>query len=183
MAGSGGDRRAPVPNEGFKFRAWEDLDTDSENTTQFTAASTPEFEQFFNFEERMFVPAVTVGKIGDTLEPVVFFAATREDFDTNTCVITFTSTLYALGVDGGLPLFDLDTSTAGDNEQVSLGETKVQGIFARDGNLYLSEAAGLGTTASVKTFGDNTFDDDPAPAGVGQFTLQLLVEGFRLSPF
>jgi hypothetical protein len=178
MAGSGGDRRAPVPNEGFKFRAWEDLDTDSENTTQFTAASTPEFEQFFNFEERMFVPAVTAGKIGDTLEPVVFFAASREDFDTDTCEITFTSTLYALGIVGGLPLFDLDSSTAGDNEQVSLGETKVQGMQVRDGNVYLEPTEG-----GVSVWGDNSFDDDPAPAGVGQFTLQLLVEGFRLSPF
>jgi hypothetical protein len=48
----------------------------------------------------------------------------------------------------------------------------------REGNVYLEPTEG-----GVSVWGDNTFDDDPAPAGVGQFTLQLLVEGFRISPF
>jgi Neisseria PilC beta-propeller domain len=178
MAGSGGDRRAPIPPGGFKFRAWIDTDTDTENTT----VTAFEFERVFNPEERMFVAPVTVGEIGDSLGAVVFFAASREDFDTAVCSITFTSTLYVQNVLGGLPNFDLDTTQAGADE-ASLGQTKVQGLSVRDGNLYVSEGGGFGVEGKVAVYGDGTFDDDPAPPGVGQFTLQLLVEGFRISPF
>jgi hypothetical protein len=59
----------------------------------------------------------------------------------------------------------------------------VQGLFVRDGQLYVSESGGLGTGGSVSVFGDGSFDDDPPPPGIGQFTLQLLIEGFRISPF
>lgn len=183
MGGSGGDRRAPVPSEGFKFRTWVDTDTDSANSTQYSPSTpAPVFEQIFNPEERMFVQAVTTGSIGDPLPPVVFFAASRENFDSQTCQVTFTSTLYAASIETGLPLFDLDTTQAG-TEQTSLGDTKAQGLFMRDGNLYVTESGGLDRTGNVGVWGDNTFDDDPAPAGVGQFTLQLLIEGFRISPF
>jgi hypothetical protein len=182
MAGSGGDRRAPVPPGGFKFRTWIDTDADGANTTQYAAATPPEFEQVFNPQERMFVQPVTTGQIGDPLPPVVFFVASREDFDTSTCVVTFSSTLYALGILSGLPEFDLDSTQAG-TEQTALGDTKAQGLFVRDGNLYISESGGLGGTGSVGVWGDGTFDDDPAPPGIGQFTLQLLIEGFRISPF
>ncbi len=182
MAGSGGDRRAPVPSGGFKFRNWIDNDADGSNTTQYDAGDTPNFEQVFNTEERMFVQAVTVGSIGDTLAPAAFFAASRENFNTTNCTTVFTSTLYAHNVDSGLIDFDLDTTQTG-VDQTSLGTTKAQGLFARDGNLYVSESGNLGAAASVGVWGDNTFDDDPAPSGIGTFTLQLLVEGFRISPF
>ena len=181
MAGSGGDRRAPVPAGGFKFRTWIDIDADGANTTQYAAASPPQFEQIFNPEERMFVQSVTVGEIGDTLPPVVFFAASREDFNTNTCVVTFSSTLYSVGVLTGLPEFDLDTTQTG-TEQTPLGEGKVSTLAAADGNLYLNTAA-MGMGGKMAMWGDGTFDDDPAPPGIGQFTLQLLIEGFRISPF
>ncbi len=181
-AGSGGDRRAPVPSGGFKFRAWIDRDADGANTTQYAAGSAPAFEQVFNPEERMFVQPVTTGKIGDPRPPVVFFAASREQFEPTTCTATFTSTLYALGIVSGLAEFDLDTTQAG-FEQTALGPTKAQGLFVRDGNLYVTESGGLSSKGSVGVWGDNTFDDDPAPSGIGQFTLQLLVEGFRISPF
>jgi hypothetical protein len=182
MAGSGGDRRAPVPAGGFKFRTWIDTDADGANTTQYAAATPPEFEKVFNPQERMFVQAVTTGQIGDPRPPAVFFAGSREDFDTTTCVITFTSTQYKHGILGGLSDFDLDSTQAGTDE-TSLGEGKVVGLFVRDGNLYISESGGLGAAGSVSIWGDGTFDDDPAPPGVGQFTLQLLIEGFRISPF
>ncbi len=178
MAGSGGDRRAPVPAGGFKLRAWIDGDSDGANSP----ATQLVFERVFNPEERMFVQPVTTGQIGDPLPPVVFFAASREDFDTTLCSITFTSTLYVQNVLGGLPNFDLDSTQVGTDE-TSLGETKAQGLFVRDGNLYVSESGGLGTQGKVAMYGDGTFDDDPAPPGIGQFTLQLLVEGFRISPF
>jgi hypothetical protein len=181
MGGSGGDRRAPIPQGGFKFRIWLDKDVETANTTQY-ASDSFESERIFNPEERMFVPAVTAGEIGDPLPAVVFFAASREDFDRTVCTITFNSSLYALGIESGNPEFDLDSSQPGE-DVVSLGEGKVQGLFVRDGNLYVSESGGLGSTGSVDVFGDGTFDDDPRPPGIGQFTLQLLIEGFRISPF
>jgi hypothetical protein len=184
VAGSGGDRRAPVPPEGFKVRTWIDNDADGSNTTQYAANDPPQVETIFEPEERMFVPAVTTGQIGDpaNLAPAVIFAASREAFDVTTCSATFTSHLYSQSIETGLPLFDLDTTQPG-TTQTSLGDTKVQGLFVRDGNLYVSESGNLGGTGSVSVWGDNTFDDDPAPSGIGQFTLQLLIEGFRISPF
>jgi hypothetical protein len=180
MAGSGGDRRAPVPSGGFKFRNWIDTDVDGSNTTQYTASDTPSFEQVFNPEERMFVQAATLGSIGDTLPPVVFFAASREDFDTTVCTVTFSSTLYSLGIESGLPEFDLDTTQSGE-EQTALGDIKVQGLTTRGRALNLGGAGGTG--GKFATWGPGTFEDEPAPSGIGQFTLQLLIEGFRISPF
>ncbi len=182
MAGSGGDRRAPVPPEGFQFRTWIDNDPDGANTTQYAAGDLPNYQRVFNTDERMFVQAVTAGTIGDPRPPVVFFAASRENLDVINCAVTFSSTLYSVGIESGQPLFDLDSTQAGQDE-ASVGESKVQGLFVRDGNLYVSESGGLGASGNVSVWGDDTFDDDPAPPGVGQFTLQLLVEGFRVSPF
>lgn len=181
MAGSGGDRRAPVPAEGFQFRTWVDNDPDGANTSQYGPTDSPLFERVFNIEERMFVQPVISGKIGDTLPPVVFFAASREILDITNCAVTFTSTLYSLGVESGQPLFDLDSSQP--EEDQTHVDSKIEGLFVRDGNLYLSEAGGQETSGKVSVWGDDTFDDDPAPPGVGQFTLQLLIEGFRVSPF
>jgi PilY1 beta-propeller domain len=181
MAGSGGDRRAPVPVDGFKFRTWIDQDPDGANTHQYGPTDLPSFERVFNTDERMFVQAVTLGTIGDPLPPVVFFAASRENFDTTDCAVTFSSTLYSVGVVSGQPEFDLD-STQPEEDQTKV-DNKIQGIFGRDGNLYVTESGGLGASGKVSVWGDNTFDDDPAPPGVGQFTLQLLIEGFRVSPF
>jgi hypothetical protein len=176
MAGSGGDRRAPVPPGEFKFRTWVDLDADGANTTQYLANDAPEFEQPFNPEERMFVPAVTAGRIGDPLPPVVFFASSKETLEVATCEIGFLSTLYALGIESGLPLFDLDTSQPGEG-QSALGEGKVQGLTSRGRTLNIA------MDRKTANWGADNFDDDPAPPGMGQFTLQLLVEGFRISPF
>ena len=184
IAGSGGDRRVPVPAGGFKLRTWIDTDADGSNTTQYAAGDAPHTEVVFNPEERMFVQARTSGQIGDptNLGPVVFFAASREVVEPTTCAVTFNSTLYSFDIETGLPSFDLDTTQPG-TSQTSLGDTKVQGLFVRDGNLYVSESGNLGTAGRVSVWGDNTFDDDPAPPGIGQFTLQLLIEGFRISPF
>ncbi|HXV61661.1 MAG TPA: hypothetical protein VEK15_13265, partial [Vicinamibacteria bacterium] len=182
MAGSGGDRRAPEPAEGFKFRTWIDTDADGQNRTQFLPGDTPSFEQIFNPGERMLVPAVTAGTIGDPAPPVVFFAATSETLDTTLCEFNFSSTLYAVGIESGLPEFDLDVTQPGTG-QASLGDVMVQGLFVRDGNLYVTQSGGIGTSGGVSVWGDGSFDDQPAPASFGQYTLMLLVEGFRISPF
>jgi outer membrane protein assembly factor BamB len=183
VAGSGGDRRAPFPPEGFRLRTWIDNDPDSANTTQYAASDPPLFDLEFGSQERMFVTPVTVGEIGDpaNLEPVLFAATSVETLDETTCVVSFDSFLYSVGIETGLPLFDLDTTQPGE-DRASV-EGKIQGLAARDGNLYLSQSGGLGVAGGVSIWGDSTFDDDPAPAGIGQFTLQLLIEGFRISPF
>ncbi len=68
----------------------------------------------------MFVQPVTAGDIGDPdSPPVVFFAGSREDFDTTVCSITFNSTLYALGIESGLPEFDLDSTQPGEDRRRS----------------------------------------------------------------
>jgi len=45
------------------------------------------------------------------------------------------------------------------------------------------EVAGLGVNAEVSVWGDGNFDDDSVPYGSSPFSIQLAVEGFRLSPF
>ena len=184
MAGSGGDRRAPVPPGGFKFRAWLDQDAAGANTTQYEPDDIPVFERVFNTDERMFTQAVTAGRIGDPFPApaVVFFGASREDFDTSTCEVTFYSTLYAVGVESGLPAFDLDTSQAG-TDYADLGEGRYQGGTIRDGRFTFNMSGGLGVSGRTETWGDGQFDQDPSPSGFGQFTLRLLVDGFRISPF
>jgi hypothetical protein len=181
MAGSGGDRRAPVPPGGFKFRTWVDRDAEGSNTTQYAANDPPLSEVVFFPEERMFVPAVTIGRVNQTEGALVFFAASRENFDLVNCAVRFTSTLYTRTITGGQPGFDLESSRVG-QDYASLGETKAQGLFARDGNLYVSESGGLAASGRVGIWGAG-FEADAAPAGFGQYTLQLLVEGFRIAPF
>jgi hypothetical protein len=178
MTGSGGDRRAPVPAGGFKFQSWIDEDADGESTT---VGGRLHFEQVFNPEERMFVQAITLGKIGDPVSPAVFFAASRESFDTTTCVSDFTSTLYGRLVESGMIDFDLDRDQPG-VEQAPLGPGKAQAPHGSLGAVWIATSGREGY--KIERWGEeDDFGDDPAPAGMGQFTLQLLVEGFRISPF
>ena len=184
MAGSGGDRRAPIPPGGFKFRAWIDLDAEGQYTTQFLPGDIPLSERIFDMDERMFNQPVTVGLIGDAVPALVFFTASREDFDTGTCIITFNSTLYVALATGGQPAFDLDSSSAG-SDSVDLGDSKVQGGTSRDGAFYISLSGGLGVDGHVEIWGDaaDPFGADAEAGGGGQYTIQLLTEGFRISPF
>ena len=181
MAGSGGDRRADVPPEGFQFRTWIDIDADGANTFQYPEGAPVPFEQTFLIGERQFGQAVTVGQIGDIFPPAVFFVASEENFDLDACVVSFRSTLYAVGIQSGLPEFDLDTSTAGEIS-TDLGEGKGF-LFARDGNVYVTESGGLGVSAELSVWGDGEFGVPPPPGGYGGFTVAVRVDGFRISPF
>ena len=181
MAGSGGDRRGPVPSQGFMFRIWIDSDPDGSNTFQYAAGDLPQFEQIFRIGERMWEQAVTIGSIGDVREAVVFILASEETFDATVCVVSFTSTLYAAGIASGLSDFDLDSSQPG-TEMTDLGEGKAY-QFARDGNLYITRSGGLGVDADVSVWGDGQFDDELPAGGLGGFSVQLRVDGFRISPF
>jgi hypothetical protein len=182
MAGSGGDRRAPVPAEGFRFNGWVDQDLDGANTFQYPAgAEAPVEVSFVVVGERMFEQAVTIGQIGDVLPPAVFFVASEENFDFDLCTVSFRSTLYAVGVESGLAEFDLDTATAG-VESTDLGEGKAF-LFSRDRNVYVTRSGGLGVSADVSVWGDGSFDDEPAGGGYDGFAVAVQVEGFRISPF
>jgi hypothetical protein len=171
-----------VPPDGFKFRSWLDEDANGANTTQYEADDDAFYERYFNQDERMFVQAITAGRIGDPVPPIVFFGASREEFNTSTCEVTFSSTLYAVSVESGLPAFDLDTSQPG-MDYADLGEGRYQGGTVRDGRFTFNMSGSLGVSGRTETWGDGQFDQDPSPSGFGQFTLRLLVEGFRISPF
>ena len=68
VAGSGGDRRADVPAEGFGFRTWLDADADGANTLQYPDGAAVPYEQPFFDEERQFEQAVTLGDLSDVGE-------------------------------------------------------------------------------------------------------------------
>ena len=176
LAGTGGDLRVDALTTVFKFLAFIDTDPDGANTPQYPAGTAAEVDFELNAEERVFVAPVTIGRLGDPNQdpPVVFFAATRLELDVNVCKTRFFSTLFALGVESGQAAVDLDGG--GYDESVDLGETKVTGLFARDGNLYVS--GGIDTTARS----DGDFSAELATSG-GIFSIQMLIEGFRLSPF
>ncbi|HXV63005.1 MAG TPA: hypothetical protein VEK15_20060, partial [Vicinamibacteria bacterium] len=180
MAGTGGDTRVDATTTDFKLVGYIDNDAEGANTAQYPLGSTPFWDQPLNPEERVYVTPVTIGQVGDTVPALVFFAGSKAEFDPNECNTGFTSTLYALGIESGLAEVDLD-GTGGDDESVGLGEGKVTGIMARDGNLYVSESGGLGSSSDMKVFGDGKFDDE-LPAH-GSFSVQVLVDSFRVSPF
>ena len=181
MAGSGGDSRAPVPPEGFGFRIWVDNDVEGTATTQYAPGSPANFKGAFQNGERMTGQAVTLGSIGDPAPAAVFFTASEGSLDAATCTTAFLSTLYAVGVESGLPEFDLDPSAPG-MTSTSLGQGKTT-LFGRDGTVYITRSGGLDLNADVSAWGDGNFNDDSVPYGSSPFSIMLAVEGFRISPF
>jgi hypothetical protein len=79
----------------------------------------------------------------------------------------------------GLGSFDLDPSTAGVQDSTDLGEGKVTGLFHRDEHLYVSKSGGVSTDSETDVLGSDEF---PTPA-VAAGSIQVLVDGFRMSPF
>ena len=181
MTGSGGDRRADVPTDGFKFRIWIDTDADGANTLQYADGDVVPFEQPFFPNERQFEQPVTVGQLGDVDPPVVFFVASEENFDLALCTVSFRSTLYAIGIESGMAEFDLDRTQPGEIS-TDLGEGKAF-LFARDGNVYVTKSGGLGVSAEVSVWGDGGFDVPPPPGGYDGYTVAVRIDGFRISPF
>ena len=110
---------------------------------------------------------------------VVFFATNRREFDATSCSTTYFGTLFAAGVTTGLGSFDLDPNTGGVQDQVDLGQGKVTGLFHRDEHLYVSKSGDIGTASGTDVRGSDEFPAPPVAAG----TVQILVDGFRYSPF
>ena len=181
MTGSGGDRRADVPPEGFKFHTWIDKDADGANTLQYAEGAEVPFEQLFLVGERQSEQSVTAGQIGDDDRAVVFFVAFEESFDVAACTVSFRSTLYAVGIESGMTEFDLDETQEGEIS-TDLGEGKAF-LFARDGNVYVTKSGGLGVSAEVSVWGDGEFDQPAPPGGYDGFSVAVRIDGFRISPF
>jgi hypothetical protein len=180
MAGTGGDLRAPSTNNLFKFATFVDADAEGANTTQYPLGSTPFWSKALNPEERTYVAPVTIGTVENSAMPLVFFAASQPGFDTATCTGFFNSSLYALGLLSGQAEVDLDGG--GPDESVAVTNSKITGLYARDGHLYVARSGGLGTSGGLTVYGDGDFSDDVTSGGSGN-TIQVLVDGFRISPF
>ena len=102
-------------------------------------------------------------------------------FSAQTCTGFFDSSLYALGLVSGQAEVDLDGG--GPDESIAIAGSKITGLYARSGHLYVSESGGLGANAGgVSVYGDGDFSDDVSSGGSG-ITIQVLVDGFRISPF
>jgi hypothetical protein len=134
-----------------------------------------------NAGERVYIAPVTVGTLENAGLPMVFFAASAPGFSAQTCTGFFDSSLYALGLVSGQAEVDLDGG--GPDESIAIAGSKITGLYARSGHLYVSESGGLGANAGgVSVYGDGDFSDDVSSGGSG-ITIQVLVDGFRISPF
>lgn len=181
MAGTGGDQRIDGTAVDFKFVGLIDRDAEGDNTLQYASGTSAEWEQAVDPEERVYVAPVVIGSFENGSDPVVFFASSRPTFDGNTCETKFFSTLWGLTITDGLAFADLDGT--GVSENVDLGEGKVTGLYARGKNLYVSESGGLGSSGSLSVYGDGQFEDGLPGGGGGSFSIQVMVDGFRMSPF
>jgi len=76
---------------------------------------------------------------------------------------------------------DLDGNTSED-ARVDVGDGKVAGLYARDGNVLVSESGGLGISGGLTFYGDGDLSNDVDPQGTG-YAIRVLVDGFRISPF
>ena len=158
-----------------------DKDAEGANTLQYPLGSAPFWKQALLTDQRVYVAPVTIGKLGDPTPAMVFFAASKPAFNTTVCQGEFFSSLYALGIVSGQPQVDLD-GNGGKDTSVDLGKDKVTGLFARQGNLYVSESGGLGASGKLSVYGDGSYADDVTSGGTWT-TIQVLVDSFRISPF
>ena len=65
--------------------------------------------------------------------------------------------------------------------------TRMRSMITRTGNegsaFYVSESGGLRSSGSLTVYGDGEFDDGPTGGGGGAFSIQVIIDGFRMSPF
>ncbi len=181
MVGTGGDSRVSSTANDFKFATLIDKDQDGVNTTQYPLGTAAFWEKALQAEQRVYIAPVTIGQVGDATPALVFFAASQPAFDTTVCTGKFYSSLYGLGILSGQAEVDLD-GNGGNDESLDTGDGKITGLYARAGNLYVSESGGIGTSGNLSVYGDGDFSDDIKSGGSG-ITIQVLVDSFRISPF
>ncbi len=184
MAGTGGDLRVPDANNLFKFVTYIDADLDGANTTQYALGAAPFWSKALKPGERTYVAPVTLGTVQNTAVPLVVFAASQPAFNSATCTGFFNSTLYALGILSGNPEIDLD-GNAGADASLGITGSKITGLYKDEtGHLYVSKSGGLGSgSGGVAVYGDGDFSDDAGGGAGSGITIQVLVDGFRMSPF
>jgi hypothetical protein len=169
--GTGGDARVDASVNTFRFSTLLDPNDSTQGQVVWT------FD--LPYEERVIVPPVGIGEAD---KATVFFASTRSELNPSTCTMQFSGTLFGLGLFTGLGVFDLDPATAGD--QTSVATTgKTTGIYARDGSIYVSQSGGIEAEGGTLILGDPDFEDELDDASASNGTVQLLVRGFRMSPF
>lgn len=180
--GTGGDQRVDGTLVDFKFVALIDRDPEGDVNLQYPLGTPGEWEKTLDPEERVYVAPAVIGSFSSPngVDPVVFFASSKPVFDVDDCDTEFFSTLWAVKITDGQPFADLDGTGTGEN--VDLGSGKVTGLYARGKNLYVSESGGLDSSGSLSVYGDGGFEDE-LPSGGGSFSIQVLVDGFRMSPF
>jgi hypothetical protein len=169
FVGTGGDSRVDADTTTFLAAALTDNAPEGANDP---GALLWDEVQVLLPGERVHVAPV-VG--GDT----VFVAGTRSEFDTDLCFRRFMSTLYAFRVSDGLDAFDLDTTTGQAENPLDLGEGKVTGLFFRDEHLYVSMSGSISLQGETLIMGQREWE----PKTSGGALIQVLVRGFRLSPF
>jgi len=187
FVGTGGDSRVELTDpDRFKIVGMED--TDSASTILTTDPAFPgnlltledgTSKFFLDLPEGDQMTVAPVLARNTSTNGVVFFATNRREFDTTSCTTGYVGTLFAAGVTTGLGSFDLDPSTGGVQDEVDLGQGKVTGLFHRDEHLYVSKSGNIGAASETDVLGADGF---PTPA-VAAGTVQILVDGFRYSPF
>jgi len=183
--GTGGDSRSnPADSEPFKFVGIQDqhvdstvLASDASFKGNLLAADGGDFFYDLPADERVYVAPVVARN--SSTNGVVFLASSGSEFDTSQCAYGFYSTLFAAAVNGGLGVYDLDPSTAAVDSSMDLGDGKVTGLYHRDEHLYVSKSGGVGTESQTDVLGSDTFPSPMVSAG----SIQVLVDGFRMSPF
>lgn len=175
--GSGGDMRvSPSPGGTFKFAAVRDTGGPTAIPVFGGNGTDPRFS--LPNRERVFVaPIVT--------KTAVFFGTTSVAYNLSVCRNQFASSLYAMmATTGAGGLFDVDPVAGGTQSQASLGAGKLQGMYYRQGQLYLSKSGGIDVPSETLVQGDGLFDKTITSGGYGPTTsVQLTVGSFRLSVF
>ncbi len=182
FVGTGGDTRVSLASgEYFKLVGLIDADIEGQNTpgTLMTTTSGT-FEVDLPQDERIFVAPVTAPTPNGN--GAVFFASTAPGIDPVTCANIFTSTLFGFGATTGTADFDMDDSQAGTQSSTHVANTKVTGLFHREGHLYISKSGGLNATGSTEVRGSDEFPQISGGGTLGN-ALTFSLSGYRFSPF
>jgi Tfp pilus tip-associated adhesin PilY1 len=171
--GTGGDAR--VSTATTQFQVLGIVDNDAEGANNPGNTNLPGWVFPLPEGERVIADPIVGGNR-------VFFATTWTEINLDECFIQFFSRLYSIEADtGSLGLFDLDVDTGAVDNPLELGEGKVTGLFFRDEHLYVSKSGGLETQGETMVLGRGEFE--PPEGGIPPGTVQVLVRGFRISPF
>lgn len=190
FAASGGDYRVtPKNGASFKMAGLIDDDGDMENTPgdfirDGSTAANPFFVGLATGDRVFAAPVTTRTQNG---KGMVFFAAARKNYQSGSCTLSFSSTLYAFDATSGLAAYGLGTSddvtSAQTPGQLDLGAGKVNGLYVSSNHLYLARSGSLSVAPSAMVLGADTYADPPPSTALGRSRLTINVLSARPSPF